>query len=408
MVGAGVGINALAIRGFRMPFMAEPRHVKHSARHPDEHFTVSADGAFYTGMEGSLLSWRAFVPEPTLTMQGVFRVTVDNIHPQAILRREGGGQIREESIDGLQRTLLGDTEPGKELRLQWQVPFANSYRFAAIGDTGGGRELEWALRQAHHLGAQFLLLLGDLYYQPGDDLNVLQNLSRSPLPVYAAYGNHDIVRSFDQHLLHWFEHGVGPRNSTFRLGGVQFVNLDTAADTIPWSGGMRGALLRQLSPLKDNSVVRDYVVFSHRPITDLRPIEEQPSDHSIENFGEGDWLRDQLLNIGARTILNGHIHNSLERDDRGLYTYIAGEGLAHLDIVKSQGSVDWFDDLTHRAARMLIGDIEPQEPVRYHWEALNMPLDAHCSERLRIDMAKEKGRFDVLLDYLENVCQQTS
>ena len=86
------------------------------------------------------------------------------------------------------------TQPGKELRLHWQVPFADSYRFAAIGDTGGGRELDWTMQQAHQLGAQFLLLLGDLYYQPGDDLNVIQNLSRSPVPVYAAYGNHDIVR----------------------------------------------------------------------------------------------------------------------------------------------------------------------------------------------------------------------
>ena len=408
LVGAGVGINALAMRGLRMPLMAEPRHVKHEAWHSENHFNASADGAFFTEVKGPFLSWRAFTPEPTLKIQGAFQVTVDNIHPRAILSREGEGQIQEESIDGLKRTVLGDTEPGKELRLHWQVPFANSYRFAAIGDTGGGRELDWTMQQAHQLGAQFLLLLGDLYYQPGDDLNVIQNLSRSPVPVYAAYGNHDIVRSFDQNLLHWFERGVGPRNSTFRLGGIQFVNLDTAADTIPWSGGMRGALLRQLPPLEDNPGIRDYVIFSHRPITDLRPIEEQPSDHSIENFGEGEWLREQLLHIGARTILNGHIHNSLERDDQGLYTYIAGEGLAHLDIVKSQGSIDWFGDLTHRTARMLIGDVEPQEPVRYHWGALNMPLDAHCSARLRMDMAKEKGHFDALLDYLETVCKKTS
>ncbi|HAA35836.1 MAG TPA: hypothetical protein DCE12_03370, partial [Gammaproteobacteria bacterium] len=89
-------------------------------------------------------------------------------------------------------------------------------------------------------------------------------------------------------------------------------------------------------------------------------IEEQPSDHSIENFGEGEWLREQLLRIGARTILNGHIHNTIERDDQGLYTYIAGEGLAHLDIVKSQGHVDWFKHSAEKSARILIGEVEPQ------------------------------------------------
>ena len=183
LVGAGVGINALAMRGLRMPLMAEPRHVKHEAWHSEDHFKASADGAFFTGVKGPFLSWRAFTPEPTLKMQGAFQVTVDNIHPQAILGQEGDGQIQEESIDGLKRTVLGDTEPGKELRLHWQVPFADSYRFAAIGDTGGGRELDWTMQQAHQLGAQFLLLLGDLYYQPGDDLNVIQNLSRSPVPV---------------------------------------------------------------------------------------------------------------------------------------------------------------------------------------------------------------------------------
>ncbi|MAF06397.1 MAG: hypothetical protein CL389_00905 [Acidiferrobacteraceae bacterium] len=408
LVGAGVGINALAMRGLRVPLMAEPRHVEHQARHPEDHFSVRADGAFFTGVEGPSLSWRAFTPEPVLRVQGAFQVTLDNVHPQAVLSRAGSGQIREASRDGLKRTVLGEAGPNTMLRLHWQVPFADSYRFAAIGDTGGGRELAWALQRTQQLGAQFLLLLGDLYYQPGDDLNVIRNLSRSPLPVYAAFGNHDIAWGFDQNLMHWFERGVGPRNSTFRLGGIQFVNLDTAADTIPWSGGMRGALLRQLPPLEDNPGIRDYVIFSHRPIVDLRPIEERPSDHSIENFGEGEWLREQLLQIGARTIINGHIHNSGERDDQGLHTYIAGEGLAHLDIVRSQGAVGWFDNPGERTARILIGEVSPGEPVRYHWDALNMPLDAHCSTRLRADMAKEKGHFDALLDHLDSICKNDS
>ena len=114
------------------------------------------------------------------------------------------------------------------------------------------------------------------------------------------------------------------------------------------------------------------------------------------------------MQIGARTIINGHIHNSRERDDQGLYTYIAGEGLAHLDIVRSRGDVDWFDDPAERTARILIGEVFPGEPVQYRWDALNMPLDAHCSARLRGDMAKEKGHFDALLDQLDTLCKKTS
>ena len=112
--------------------------------------------------------------------------------------------------------------------------------------------------------------------------------------------------------------------------------------------------------------------------------------------------------MGSRTILNGHIHNTIERDDRGLYTYIAGEGLAHLDVVKSQGRVDWFEHTAEKSARILIGEVEPFEPVRYRWDLLNMPLEAHCSGRLHADMAKELGHFDTLLDHLQTVCTHGS
>ena len=37
-----------------------------------------------------------------------------------------------------------------------------------------------------------------------------------------------------------------------------------------------------------------------------------------------------------------------------------------------------------------------------------MPLDAHCSARLRKDMAKEKGHFDALLDQLDTLCKKNS
>ena len=100
LVGVGVGINALAMRGLRVPIMAEPRHVKHEARHPEGDFPVLAEGAFLIGTEGPSLSWRAFTPEPALRTQGVFHITIDNIHPLAILRGDGAGQIHDGSIDG--------------------------------------------------------------------------------------------------------------------------------------------------------------------------------------------------------------------------------------------------------------------------------------------------------------------
>lgn len=407
LVGAGVAANALAMRGMRIPLALEPRGTRHAARHPDRGFAVHADGAFPLAIDEDAYAWRAFAPEPVLRIEGDFKVTLDNVHPLAALDVSGSGIISEEKVTGLMRTVTGNSAKGA-LTLRWRVPFAKSYRFAAIGDTGGDRELAWALQRAKQLGAQFLLHLGDLYYQPNDDLNVARTLSSAPLPTYAAIGNHDLVRSFDSELSHWFERHVGPRNSSFSLGGVQFINLDTAADTIPWSGGARGALLRQIPSLDDNPGIRDYVVFTHRPVIDLRQAKDQPTDHSIKNWGEGTWLHSQLLHRGVGAVINGHIHGSLEEDDRGLRTFIAGEGLAHLDIVASQGAIGWFDTPGNRVAKILIGEVIPQAPVRYHWDALAMPLSVHCSHRLREDMAQIPGHFDELLVHLETICESSS
>ena len=404
LIAAGTGISALAMRGLRVPFMPEPRHVPAIATHPSRRFSSEGDGAFLIGSYPEHLAWRAFTPEPILHVHGDFEITLDNVHRSAALEVDGPLSKLDERIEGLQRQVRGQAVNGQGALLQWRVPFDQQFRFAAIGDSGGDREFAWTLERAHQLGADFLLSLGDIYYQPGDNENVLRHLSNSPLPVYAAIGNHDIVRGWDQNLLHWFEKGVGPRNSTFKLGGIQFINLDTAADTVPWSAGQRGVLLRQIPELSQNPGIRDYVVFTHRPITDLRPPEQQPTDHSIENFGEGEWLRDELLARGARNILNGHIHASIEKDDQGLHTMIAGEGMAHLDIVKSRGDISWFDDPEQRVAKILIGDVAPGQPVLYHWEPLLMPIDAHCSKRLRSAMAREQGHFEEILAHLEGLC----
>ena len=408
LVAAGTGLSALAMRGVRLPFMPEPRHVSHQATHRSGTFAVAADGAFFVRDDEASLLWRAFEPEPRLQVTGRFDLHLDNIHPDAVLTPSPGVVNLEERIDGLNRRVTGEIKDIPQGVLHWHVPFADEFTFAAIGDTGGDRELAWTLERAQALGAKFLLLIGDIYYQPGDDQTALKHLSSSPLPVYAAIGNHDVVRTWDRQLLHWFEESVGPRNSIFRLGGIQFVNLDTATDTIPWSAGQRGVLLSQMPHLSENPGIRDYVVFSHRPITDLRPPEQQPTDHSIENFGEGEWLRSELLNRGVRNILNGHIHASIERDDQGLHTFIAGEGMAHLDIVRSRGEAAWFDGPEQRQARILMADVRPQEPVRYRWENLLMPLAAHCNTRLRDDMAREQGHFDALLNHLERLCGPTA
>jgi hypothetical protein len=76
--------------------------------------------------------------------------------------------------------------------------------------------------------------------------------------------------------------------------------------------------------------------------------------------------------------------------------------------VASQGAIGWFDTPGNRVAKILIGEVIPQAPVRYHWDALAMPLSVHCSHRLREDMAQIPGHFDELLVHLETICESSS
>ena len=55
-----------------------------------------------------------------------------------------------------------------------------------------------------------------------------------------------------------------------------------------------------------------------------------------------------------------------------------------------------------------MADVQPGEAVRYRWEKLLMPLEAHCNARLRDDMAREEGHFDALLGHLESLCGPTA
>ena len=371
LAGATVFASAAGMRGLRFPSLqlepaATPRWAKHSALG----FRADSQGAFYQREDARQLVFRAYVPEPVVQVHGAFELKMGNVHPQARLNMEGDGKVSEERIDGLFRRVTGNS--GKSaLTLRWVFPKQVHYRFTAIGDTGGDLELAWVLRRSQQLGADFMLHLGDYYYQPVDTERTTLHLEKSPLPVFSAIGNHDFHNPFGGPDPQDFIQQIGPRNSTFTLGNIQFINLDTAVDHLPVSAGKRGQLLQHIQPLATNPDVGDYVVFAHRPITDPRPVKTRPSDHSVEGLREDGWLYQQLVQRGVRHIINGHIHISTEFDDRHIRTYISGQGLAHADIIGRR-----------LQARILVGNVEPGIPVTYQWADLNMPFEAHCNERL--------------------------
>ena len=393
LTGMTVLAGAAGLRGIRFPpLQFEPEGSPRAARHSVLSFTAQGSGAYFQREDEEQLVWRAYVPEPVLLASGGFALRVGNIHPEAQLSVEDKVTGLSETTEGLFRHVTGRVDGGEAI-LRWVLPHRDSYRFTAIGDTGGDRELAWTLERSRQLGAHFLLHLGDLYYQPGDYDSAVTILDGAPLPVYTAVGNHDLHRGLDWSLADQFVTGIGPTNSTFQLGGIQFINLDTALDTVPWSGGERGRLLRALPTLEGNPGIRDYVVFAHRPINDPRPETERPSDHSIEGLGEDNWLYTELARRGVRNVLNGHIHGNFEAQDRQFNVWISGEGLAHLDIVHGR-----------QVARILVGDVNPGLAVDYHWEALSMPFEFHCNSRLRNDMETYTGHFELQLERLQQIC----
>lgn len=321
-----------------------------------------------------LADFRAYGPEPSMQVEmlrGKQTLTINNVSPQAKLAITGEG-IREvsEVVDGISRTLSIDSAIQQNFKLQWSLSHLPETQFAVIGDTGGGKELDWCLRRAAELNCDFLLHLGDFNYSEGEYKRAISAFYSAPISVYVAIGNHDFN---DSGLIYQpFLDQIGPFNHAFELNGVRFINLDTAADFFPVSGGMRGELLTTLSTTPEFQ--GQHVVFTHRPLKDPRP----DDDHQAGSEQEVAWLADALKQMPDAVLLAGHVHHSAELYFNGIRQITAGEGLGYENLV-----------LQRPTATLLVGNIDRHQQVRFRWEALAMPWNYHTSpthaEKLKKD-----------------------
>ncbi|MBL4671058.1 MAG: metallophosphoesterase [Arenicella sp.] len=334
--------------------------------------------------------FRAFAPEPSLILRSEkpskIRISVSNIASEAVLNYSPSDLKISETSSNTKRTLRFETASSSEISLQWRLPEYGDYTFASIGDTGGDKELNWCIERAHALGAKFFLHLGDFNYQEGDYQRSIDAFNNAPMPVYVSIGNHD--HHNNGAIYQRFMDEIGPLNNVFTIGKTRFVNIDTAANILPYGAGQRGELLDLLSA--DNNYT-DTVAFTHRPLHDP----SEGSHHDIGSTGERDWLVASLKKINAKTLLSGHIHIYHRSKFDGIDNIIAGQGLGHQDLL-----------INGDASKIVLGHVDKSGAVRYTAEPLAMPMEAHCHPR--IDPVKDSlrdGEHQAILKVLEKACK---
>ena len=325
---------------------------------------ILAEGA-YLRRDTENLVLRTFVPEPRIEFRAkeawAGNVLLENIHPDAHFESNPFLIFR----GGMTSQIEIQLPAGESAILQLHFPEGESSRFAVIGDSGGRGEAAWGFTRAAELGAEFVLHLGDISYSSADYPAATHVWNESPIPIYTAIGNHDF-RGFGESPIQFFQEHFGPLNSTFKLNGAWFLNLDTAADTVPAWGGERGKTLEQFARLRGKET-GPLFVWTHRPLADPRVQTGErtlENAHALNRTHEADWLRNQLLELKTTALFAGHIHHSFDFDDHGLRTLIAGEGLA----------------ANGESAQILLGEWSPTAPPRLWFEPLNMPETAHGSQ----------------------------
>jgi len=346
-------------RGLRYPRLS----YEHRAL-ANETKTASHEMHFIDCIELTQNSLRAIAPEPWIEITVLNRsteFTIRNIAPNATLAIEAPPQTDvNEVVDGLDRQLQINSASQSPIKLKWNLPVADGFEFAVMGDTGGGSELAWTLKRAHKLGAQFLLHLGDFNYSEGEYTQAIELFNSAPLPCYITIGNHDFHDNgliYDDFLAH-----LGPMNHSFELAGARFLNIDTAADFWPANSGHRGKLFSQLQ--NKERFRGTQILFTHRPIKDPRPHD----DHEVGSIGGIDYLVEQCKTLGIANFFHGHVHHSAELDFKGLRQFSIGEGLGHEDLV-----------LQKPIAKLMIGTVEPGKELEHRWVDLNMPWSEHQS-----------------------------
>ena len=163
-----------------------------------------------------------------------------------------------------------------------------------------------AARQANGLGADLVVITGDLVNDPSDALQdslFRAGVARLEPPVYLLPGNHDVLGQ---------PYTRGPEQFSFRHKGCSFIGLNSNAPDKEW-------LRQQLQAARGSRFI---FVFLHCPV--IRERADEPEDY----FNFPVEQRMEFLNLfkeyGVSAVFAGHTHMDYYTEWEGIRMYAAG------------------------------------------------------------------------------------
>jgi 3',5'-cyclic-AMP phosphodiesterase len=225
---------------------------------------------------------------------------------------------------GLVWTLRGGLLTSRALGAEPDPPTAGDFTFVQISDShiGFAKEpnkdvvgtLQAAISRINRLpqAPELLIHTGDLtHLAKPDEFDTLAEVLKSAKVGQAFYvpGEHDVFT--DEGKLYLERYGKGTRGSgwqSFDYKGVHFIGLVNVANLKPGGLGLLGPdqvewLKRDVADLGNSTPI---VVFAHVPLWTVYPQWGWGTEDSAQALSH-------LKRFGAVTVLNGHIHQILQK-----------------------------------------------------------------------------------------------
>ena len=182
----------------------------------------------------------------------------------------------------------------------------------------GTKAFETAVQKVRSLGAKpdLALFTGDLIHDTEDRDQHVQRIHRFK-EIAGGLGIHKVYHVPGEHDAGTDHGGIyrdhfGETHYTFDHRGVHFVALDNVTGDKPEAGAAQVAWLKKdLTRFQKSTPI---VLFTHRPLFDLRPDWEWFTS-------DGDAVMEALAPFSNVTVLYGHIHRDHEHEEGNIHHY---------------------------------------------------------------------------------------